>query len=157
MKEIRKLLHFVKPYWKLSVAALVLLTLVLVIDLSIPRLLQQIIDQGIKQHSMSIVLKTSAIMIGLSLLQFLIAVGNNITSIRVGEGIARDLREALFVKVQSFSYGNMDHFTTGRLMVRLSSDSAAVQRVFQISLRIGTRAPLMMIGSLILMFITNRS
>ena len=83
--------------------------------------------------------------------------GNNIFSIRVGEGVARDLREALFVKIQSFSYGNIDRFTTGRLMVRLSSDTSAVQRVFQVSLRIGTRAPLLMIGSLILMFNTNRS
>ena len=87
----------------------------------------------------------------------LLALGNNLFSIRVGEGIARDLREALFVKIQSFSYGNIDRFTTGRLMVRLSSDAGAVQRVFQVSLRIGTRAPLLMIGSLILMFSTNRS
>jgi ATP-binding cassette subfamily B protein len=86
-----------------------------------------------------------------------LALGNNLYSIRVGEGIARDLREALFVKIQSFSYGNIDHFTTGRLMVRLSSDTGAVQRIFLISLRIGTRAPLLMIGSLILMFNTNPS
>jgi ATP-binding cassette subfamily B protein len=157
MTEIRKLFHFIKPYWKLAVTALVLLTLVLFIDLSIPRLVQRIIDQGVKQNNMAIVLQTSAIMIALSLLQFLIALGNNIYSIQVGEGVARDLREALFVKIQSFSFGNIDRFTTGRLMVRLSSDATAVQRVFQVSLRIGTRAPLLMIGSLILMFSTNRS
>jgi ATP-binding cassette subfamily B protein len=155
MTEIRKLFHFIKPYWKLAVTALVLLTLVLFIDLSIPRLVQRIIDQGVKQNNMAIVLQTSAIMIALSLLQFLIALGNNIYSIQVGEGVARDLREALFVKIQSFSFGNIDRFTTGRLMVRLSSDATAVQRVFQVSLRIGTRAPLLMIGSLILMINTN--
>jgi ATP-binding cassette subfamily B protein len=157
MKEIRKLLPFVKPYWKLAVLSLVLLTSVVFIDLAIPRLIQRIIDQGVKQHSMPIVLQTSALMLVLSLLQFAIAVGNNIFSIQVGEGVARDLREALFVKIQSFSYGNIDHFTTGRLMVRLSSDATAVQRIFQVSLRIGTRAPLLMIGSLILMFQTNRA
>ena len=157
MTDIRKLLHFVKPYWLLAVVSLVMLTSVLFIDLSIPRLIQRIIDQGIKQNDMRVVIQTSAIMIGLSLLQFLIALGNNIFSIQVGEGVARDLREALFVKIQSFSYGNIDRFTTGRLMVRLSSDSTAVQRVFQVSLRIGTRAPLLMIGSLVLMFTTNRS
>ena len=113
----------------------------MIIDLSIPRLIQRIIDQGVNQHDMRVVLQTSAIMVGLSLLQFALALGNNLYSIQVGEGIARDLREALFVKIQSFSYGNIDRFTTGRLMVRLSSDTGAVQRVFQISLRIGTRAP----------------
>jgi ATP-binding cassette, subfamily B, multidrug efflux pump len=157
MKHIKKLLPFLKPYWVLAVISLVLLTAVLVIDLSIPRLIQQIIDQGVNQHNMNVVLTTSAIMIGLSLLQFMLAVGNNVYSIQVGEGIARDLREALFVKIQSFSFGNIDHFTTGRLMVRLSSDTGAVQRVFQVSLRVGTRAPLLMIGSLILMFNTNRN
>lgn len=155
MTDIRKLLHFIKPYSTLAVISLVTLTLVLFIDLSIPRLLQRIIDLGVKQNNMSVVLQTSAIMIGLSIVQFLIALMNNIFSIRVGEGVARDLREALFVKIQAFSYGNIDRFTTGRLMVRLSSDSTAVQRIFQVSLRIGTRAPLMMVGSLILMFATN--
>jgi ATP-binding cassette, subfamily B, multidrug efflux pump len=157
MKELRKLFPFVKPYSKLAILSLVLLTAVVFIDLAIPRLIQQIIDQGVKQHSMPIVLRTSALMLVLSLLQFAIAVGNNIFSIQVGEGVARDLREALFVKIQSFSYGNIDRFTTGRLMVRLSSDATAVQRIFQVSLRIGTRAPMLMIGSLILMFRTNQA
>jgi len=156
MKQIGKLLRFLKPYWQLSLLSLVLLTSLVFLDLAIPRLIQRIIDEGIKQHSMSVVLKTSALMFALSAVSALIAIGNNIYSIRVGEGVARDLREALFVKVQSFSYGNMDQFTTGRLMVRLSSDVSAVQRVFQVSLRIGTRAPMMMIGSLILMFNTSR-
>jgi ATP-binding cassette, subfamily B, multidrug efflux pump len=157
MKHIKKLLPFLKPYMSLAIWSLVMLTLVLFIDLSIPRLIQRIIDQGVTPKNMTVVLQTSAIMIVLSLLQFAIALGNNIFSIRVGEGIARDLREALFVKIQAFSYGNIDRFTTGRLMVRMSSDATAVQRVFQVSLRIGTRAPLLMVGSLILMFSTNRS
>jgi len=156
VKHVKKLLPFLKPYWKLAVLSLVLLTTVLGIDLSIPRLIQKIIDQGVNAQDMSVVLSTSALMFGLSLLQFLLAQGNNIFSIRAGEGVARDLREALFVKIQSLSYGNIDRFTTGRLMVRMSSDTAAVQRVFLIFLRIGTRAPLLMIGSLILMFNTNR-
>lgn len=157
MNHIKKLLHFVKPYWKLSVISLILLTAVVLIDLAIPRLIQEIIDLGVNQKNVNVVLQTSAIMVGLSLIQFVLAVGNNVYSIRVGEGVARDLREALFNKIQSFSFGNIDRFTTGRLMVRLSSDTGAVQRVFQVSLRIGTRAPLLMIGSLILMFSTNRN
>ncbi len=157
MNHIKKLFPFVRPYWKLAVYSLILLTTVVLIDLAIPRLIQRIIDQGVNQKDMNVVLQTSVIMVGLSLLQFALAMGNNVFSIRVGEGIARDLREALFVKIQSFSYGNIDHFTTGRLMVRLSSDTSAVQRVFQVSLRIGTRAPLLMIGSIALMFSTNRS
>jgi ATP-binding cassette, subfamily B, multidrug efflux pump len=155
MNHIRKILSFVKPYWKLAALALTLLTSLVFMDLAIPRLIEQIIDQGIKKNNLAVVVQTSLLMIGISLLSTVIAVGNNISSVRVGESVARDLREAIFLKIQKFSYGNLDHFTTGKLMVRLTSDASAVQRLVQISLRIGTRAPLLMVGSLILMFSTS--
>ena len=157
MKQIKMILPFVKPYWKRATLALILLTSLVFMDLSIPRLIQRIIDQGINQHNQSVVLQTAAIMIGISILSTIIAVGNNIFSVQVGESVARDLRDALFLKIQKYSYGNLDRQSTGQLMVRLTSDSSAVQRLVQISLRIGTRAPLLMVGSLILMFSTSPS
>ena len=157
MKDIRKILFFVKPYWKLAVLALVFLTSLVFLDLAIPRLVEQIIDQGIKQNNLQVVVQTSLIMLGISAMSTLIAIGNNYFSVRVGESVGRDMREALFIKIQNLSYGNIDRFTTGNLMVRLTSDASAVQRLVQVSLRIGTRAPLLIIGSLILMFSTSRS
>ena len=124
-------------------------------DLAIPRLIQRIIDQGINGRNMQVVISTTIIMLVISVLQTLFALANNLFSIQVGESVARDLREALFLKIQSFSFGNLDHLNTGQLMVRLSSDTTAFQRMVQVSLRIGTRAPLLMIGSLILMFVTD--
>ena len=155
MTHIKKLLHFVKPYWRRSLVSLIFLVLVIVIDLTIPRLIQHIIDQGINGRNMQVVINTTIIMVTISALQTLFAIANNLFSIQVGEGVARDLREALFLKIQSFSFGNLDHLNTGQLMVRLSSDTTAFQRMVQVSLRIGTRAPLLMIGSLILMFVTD--
>lgn len=155
MKHIRKLLHFVKPYWRRSLVSLVLLIAVVLMDLAIPRLIQRIIDQGINAGNVQVVINTTAIMLAIAAFQTLFAVGNNVLSIQVGEGVSRDLREALFLKIQSFSFGNLDHLNTGQLMVRLSSDTTAFQRMVQVSLRIGTRAPLLMIGSLILMFVTD--
>ena len=148
-------MHFVKPYWKWSITSLILLTLVVLMDLAIPRLIQRIIDQGIYQNDMQVVFTTTVMMLGISLFQILFALGNNYFSIQVGESVARDIRETLFLKIQSFSFGNLDHINTGQLMVRLSSDTNAVQRMVQVSLRIGTRAPLLMLGSLILMFVTD--
>ena len=155
MIHIQKLLHFVKPYWRRSLVSLVFLVLVIVIDLTIPRLIQRIIDQGINGGNMQVVINTTMIMLTISALQTLFAIANNLFSVQVGESVARDLREALFLKIQSFSFGNLDHINTGQLMVRLSSDTTAFQRMVQVSLRIGTRAPLLMIGSLILMFVTD--
>lgn len=155
MHPILRILHFVKPYKKLAVLALVLLTSLVFMDLAIPRLIQRIIDQGIKGKNLSVVIHTSILMLVISLLSAIIAIGNNNFSVRVGESVARDLREAVFLKIQHFSYSNLDNFSTGKLMVRLTSDASAVQRLVQISLRIGTRAPLLIIGSLILMIETS--
>ena len=145
-----------KPYRGTALVALALLATLVVFDLAIPRLIQRIIDQGIGHHDRALVLHTSLLMLGVSVLSTLIAIGNNVTSIRVGEGVARDLRRALFLKIQSFSYGNLDRQQTGQLLVRLTSDVNAVKGLVQISLRIGTRAPLMMLGSLVLMVSTSR-
>ncbi|HEX9386968.1 MAG TPA: ABC transporter permease, partial [Anaerolineales bacterium] len=135
--------------------SLVFLVAVVLMDLAIPRLIQRIIDQGINGRNMQVVISTTIIMLAISGLQTFFAIANNLFSIQVGESVARDLREALFLKIQSFSFGNLDHLNTGQLMVRLSSDTTAFQRMVQVSLRIGTRAPLLMVGSLILMFITD--
>lgn len=155
MNQLKKFYPFLKPYWFLSVVSLVLLTSQIFLDLAIPRLIQRIIDEGIAQSNAQVVAQTSLIMLVVSLATMAIAVGNSVFSIRVGEGIARDLREAIFLKIQKLSYGDLDRFTTGNLLVRLTSDAGAVQRVFQISLRVGTRAPMMMIGSLIMMVNTS--
>jgi ATP-binding cassette subfamily B protein len=154
MNQVTKLFRFLKPYWKKSIISLVLLTAVVVMDLAIPRLVQRVIDQGVNAQNMQVVVNTFFIMLGISVLDTIFAIGNNNFSVQVGEGVARDMREAIFLKIQSFSFGNLDRSQTGQLMVRLSNDSGVVQRLFQITLRIGTRAPLLMIGSIILMFNT---
>lgn len=156
MKTVFRLFVFIKPYWKRALLALVLLTSLVFLDLAIPRLIQRIIDQGIMQHNQPVVIRTALLMLGISALSTLIAIGNNITSVQVGESVARDLRDALFLKIQTFSFGNLDQLKTGQLIVRLTSDASAVQRLVQISFRIGTRAPLLMIGSLILMINTSK-
>ena len=155
MNHIRKLLPFVKPYWRRSLVALILLTSLVFLDLSIPRLIQRLIDQGILQNNQSVVIQTSLLMLGISVLSTVIAIANNNLSVQVGESVARDLRDALFLKIQTYSFGNLDRQNTGQLMVRLTSDTSAFQRLVQVSLRIGTRAPFLMIGSLILMINTN--
>lgn len=155
MYQIKKLLSFIKPYWRRSVVSLLLLVSVVIMDLTLPRLIQRVIDQGINGGNVQVVIATTLWMLAISVLQTLFALANNLFSIQVGESVARDLREALFLKIQSFSFGNLDHLNTGQLMVRLSSDTTAFQRMVQVSLRIGTRAPLLMIGSIILMFVTD--
>ncbi|MCE5264612.1 MAG: ABC transporter ATP-binding protein/permease [Deltaproteobacteria bacterium] len=155
MDQIFKLATFLKPNRMRAVCALLLLTALVFMDLAIPRLVQRIIDQGIGKNDPQVVIGTALLMLGISLLSTLFAVGNNVLSIQVAESLARDLRDALFTRIQSFSYANLDEQKTGQLMVRLTSDAQAFQRVVLVSLRIGTRAPLLMVGSLILMVSTS--
>jgi ATP-binding cassette subfamily B protein len=128
----------------------------IVLDLSIPRLIQRIIDRGIQRQDRAVVVQTALLMLGISAVSTVIAVAQNLFSVRVGEAVARDLRETLFLKIQRYSFGNLDRQKTGQLLVRLTSDVAAVKSLTQISLRIGTRAPLLMVGSLVLMISTSR-
>lgn len=155
MKEIRKIIQYVRPYKTWAILSLVTLLMMVAADLSIPRLVEEIIDQGVKQKNMNVVIHTSVIMLVISLVNTVVAVLNNIFSVRTGESVARDLRRDLFEKIQKLSYGDLDRYSTGKLMVRLTSDTAAIQRFVQVTLRIGTRAPLMMVGSLVLMFTTS--
>jgi ATP-binding cassette subfamily B multidrug efflux pump len=155
MKNILRLLPFAKTYWKSSLVCLALLTVAVGLDLSIPRLIQQLVDQGISAKNMQVVTSTSLLMLGLTLVNLVFSTGNSVLSVIVGEGIGRDMRQALFAKIQTLSFKNLDELQTGKLIVRMTSDVTQVNRLMQIMLRIGTRAPLMIAGSLILMVRTS--
>jgi ATP-binding cassette subfamily B multidrug efflux pump len=155
MKSWARLIEIWKPYRAASVSALILLSLVVAMDLAIPRMIQRIIDDGVNRGDLGVVVVTGLLMIAATILSALLSIANTILSVRVGEGFARDLRAALFNQVQRLSFGNLDRLRTGRLIVRLTSDVTMVQQVVQILIRIGTRAPLLMVGSLILMFATS--
>lgn len=155
MKKLFKLTKYLKPYTRDAVISLILLVLVVFLDLAIPRLVQRIIDDGIAQSDMSSVFRTTLLMLVISVLSTAGSIGNNFFSVRAGEGFARDLRDALFGRIQALSYGNLDRLRTGNLIVRMTSDIQALQQTFRMSMRIGLRAPLMMIGSIALMISTN--
>jgi len=155
VRDLRKLLAFVRPYRGLAALSLLALLAMVALSLALPRLVERLIDEGVRRGDLGETLRTAALMLGLSALSALATVLNSNWSIRVGESVGRDLREAAFAKILSFSHADMDRFSTGQLMVRLTSDAGAVQRLFQISLRIGTRAPLTMIGCIALMIVTS--
>jgi ATP-binding cassette subfamily B protein len=149
------MIHFVKPYWKASILALVLLVGMVAADLLIPRLTQRVIDDGVAKQDMGVILTTSLVMIGAAVLSALFAIANTVLSVRVGQGVSADLRSKLVRKVQTFSFGNLDRIQTGQLLVRATSDVNQVQMVIMMSLRILTRAPLWMIGSVIMLILTS--
>ena len=155
MKSLRRMIHFVKPYWKASILALLLLLGMVASDLLIPRLTQRVVDEGIARHDMGTIWTTSLMMLGAAVLSALFAIANTVLSVRVGQGVSADLRSKIVRKVQTFSFGNLDRIQTGQLLVRATSDVNQVQMIIMMSLRILTRAPLWMIGSIIMLILTS--
>ena len=155
MKSLRRMFHFVKPYKRNSILSMLLLLGVVIADLAIPRLTQRVINQGILKQDMRVILTTALLMLGAAVLSALFAIGNTLLSVRVAQGVGADLRSALVRKVQTFSFGNLDRIQTGQLLVRTTSDVNQVQMIVQMSLRLLTRAPLWMIGSVTMLILTS--
>jgi ATP-binding cassette subfamily B protein len=149
------MLPFVKRYRWQALGAMALLCGVVLFDLLIPRLTQRLIDQGVMQLDLRVILTTALWMLGAALLSALFAVGNTLLAVRVGQGFSADLRSALVHKVQILSFGNLDRLQTGQLLVRATSDTNQVQMIVQMSLRILTRAPLWVVGSIVMLFLTS--
>jgi ATP-binding cassette subfamily B multidrug efflux pump len=152
---MRRMLGFLEPYRRDSLLALLLVVAMTAADLMTPRLVQQIIDQGIAQQNLAVVIRTTLLMLGVGLVSAVLTVANSVLSVRVFSHFGADLRSELYRKIQSLSFGNLDHLQTGELMVRLSSDVNQVQQVVLMSLRILARAPLLLVGSFALMIITS--
>ena len=155
MKSTQKLAVFLKPYYHWALLAPLLMVLEVAMDLMQPRMIQRIVDVGIAQQDMSVVAGTGGLMIGLALIGAVGGVGCTVFAVLASQGFGTDLRDTLFRKVQSLSFGNLDDLETGKLVTRLTNDVTQVQQVVMILLRIMVRAPLMMIGSLVMAVVTS--
>ncbi len=155
MSQLKRAFSYLKPYTKEAVLSMVFLGLVVVLDLSIPRMVQTLVDQGIANQDMDLILRTSLMMIGASILSAGMMMGNTIFAVKASRGFEADIREAMFKKIQTFSFGNLDDLSSSQLLTRLTSDLNQVQRIVTMTLRVFTRAPLMMVGSLSIMWATN--
>ena len=155
MHATRKLARFLKPYWLRAILAPLLMTLEVAMDLMQPRLIQRIIDQGIAQNDLTVVLNTVAIMVVFALIGVAGGMGATVFAVRAAQGFGADLRSSLFRHVQSFSFGNLDELETGKIITRLTNDVIQVQEMVMLLLRIMVRAPLMLVGSLIMAILTS--
>jgi len=156
MQSPRQLISFLKPYWRWAVLAPLMMALEVAMDLMQPRLLQQIIDKGVARHDLPLVLHTGAWMVTLAAIGTAGGVLCGLFAVRAAQGFGTDLRRALFSKIESFAFGDLDTLDTGALITRLTNDVTQVQNLVGIVLRLMVRAPLIMIGSLIMAILTSR-
>ncbi len=155
MKYFRRILGYLRPYWVLALLAPLMMLLEVAMDLLQPRLMEQIIDVGIANMDMNLVIRTGFTMFGVALVGMVGGGLCTVFAVRAGMFVGADVRDDLFEKIQSFSFGNLDRLGTGELITRVTNDITQVQEVVMILLRIMVRAPLLVVGSLVMAIATS--
>lgn len=155
MALTRKLARLLRPYWHWTLLAPVTMLLEVATDLMQPRLIQRIVDEGIVQGSMAVVINSGLWMVGFSLIGAVGGIASTTFSVLASQGFGTDLRDALFAKMHSLSFGNLDRLGTGGLITRLTSDVSQLQQLVSMMLRVMIRAPLLIVGSLVMAILTS--
>ncbi|EWG13223.1 ABC transporter ATP-binding protein [Cytobacillus firmus] len=150
-----KVLSFLKPYRIAVAIALSLMLTELAVELIQPLLMAKIIDEGILQNDLQEILKWGGIMLAASFAAFAAGVINSFYAAHVSQSFGFDVRKSLYDKVQSFSFANFNLFPTSSLITRMTNDITQLQNTVFMSLRIMMRAPLLIIGGLIMAFVVD--
>ncbi|MEI6157038.1 MAG: ABC transporter ATP-binding protein [Atribacterota bacterium] len=145
-----KLLKYLKPYWRMVLLAPLLMIVEVICDLLQPTLLAKILDNGVAQMDIPYIIRTGALMIGITLVGMGGGMGCVTTSSVASQSFGTDLRSDVFKKIQQFSFANLDQLKTSSLITRLTNDITQIQMLVLMSLRIMVRAPLLCIGGIIM-------
>ena len=155
MNHLRRAFRFVVPYrWEL-VGCLITVILPVAMELVVPRMLQYIVDKGIVARSFDVILRGSLVMLGSALVGAIATLAQGWFRARLSQGVAFDMRNALFAHIQSLSFVDLDRMQTGELMTRLSSDVDVVRMFTSAGIALLLRAVLMIIGAVIMLVLTD--
>ena len=155
MKSLIRTFKFMLPYRGYLFFGFWATVLPVAMELSVPRLLQFMIDEGIRPRSMDIILQGALMMFGAAMIGAVSTLGQGYCRAVVSQGLAFDIRHALFRHIQSLSFANLDQMQTGRLMTRVSSDVDVVRMFSSAGLALLLRVILMIVGSMIMLLLTD--
>ena len=154
---IKRLAAYVRGYQKETVLSPIFITLEVILDIFIPLYMGSLIDYGIDKGDMGYVLKMGLFLIFLCLASLVCgALSGRYASI-ASVGFGANLRHAMFHRVQSYSFSNIDKFSSSSIVTRLTTDVSRIQNAFMMIIRIAVRSPVMLISSVIMAFRINRS
>lgn len=149
---IKKLASQIKEYKKTAAVTPVLVLLEVVMEILIPLIMAELIDNGIDGGSMPQIIKYGIMLIVAAVLALIFGIAAGRTAAVASAGFAKNLRGAMYDHVQEFSFANIDKFSTASIVTRLTTDVTNVQMAFQMCIRIAARAPGMLIFALIASF-----
>ena len=142
----------IRQYKKDALLSPMYTTLCVVLEILIPYLTASIIDKGIAVGDMEHVAKIGSLMAVMAVLAMFCGMRAGIHSARASTGLAANLRESMFGRIQDYSFSNIDRFSTAGLVTRLTTDVTNIQNAFQMILQICTRAPVTLIVALFMAF-----
>ena len=141
---------YVKPYWKYFVLGPLCMIIEVLGEIIMPKLYAEILNRGVETHNVGYIVVTCLLMILTAVLMMGGGVGGAWFGAKASVNFASDLRQDVYDKIQSFSFANIDKFSTGSLVTRLTNDVTQLQNFVNMLLRMFLRAPGMMIGALIM-------
>ena len=152
---IRTLLKEVKEYKTASIATPIFMILEVLFETLIPFLMASIIDKGVNTGDIHHIYKVGGIMIVAAFLGLLAGMAGGRYGAKASTGFAKNLRNAMFDRIQTYSFANIDHFSTAGLVTRLTTDVTNVQNAYQMMLRMMMRAPASMVCAMVMALAIN--
>ncbi len=145
----------IKEFKKASIVTPLFMIGEVIMEMIIPLLMASIIDDGVNAGNMQHIYKIGGLMLIAALLGLVFGVGGGVFGAKASSGFARNLRRAMYEKIQTFSFSNIDKFNTSGLVTRLTTDVTNVQNAYQMILRMCMRAPISLIIAMIMSFLIS--
>ncbi len=153
----RHILRCTKEYKKPAFLTVGLMVLEVIIECLIPFITADLINKISDGVDMAVIIRTGILLIVMAILSLCCGGGAGFTSARAAAGFAKNLRRDIFYKIQTFSFSNIDKFSSSSLVTRLTTDVTNVQMAFLMTIRTAARAPLMLIFSIVMAYILGGS
>ncbi len=150
-----RLMRYLKPYWYFALLSPLVMAGEVIFDLFQPKLMSGIVDEGVLNGNMQVILSTGLLMLLFTFLGGLCGVGGAAFGTAAAQNFGNDLRKDVFSRVMHLSLSQTDDFTTGSLVTRLTNDITAVQELVSMALRMFVRAPMSFIGGIVMALSLN--
>ena len=152
---MNKLKPYLKPYLKEMILAPLFKLFEAILELLVPLVMAVIIDKGIGNGDTALILQQGAILIGLGIVGVVVSITAQYFAAKAATGFTADVRQALFSKIQYFSFSQLDAIGNDTLLTRLTSDMNLVQSGLNIALRLLLRSPFIVVGAIVMAFVVN--
>ena len=155
MKSLRIIGKELREFRLVSILTPVFMIMEVIVETLVPLLMARIIDEGVGQGNMDAIVRNGTMMLVLALIGLIMGIAGGFSGVRASTGLARNLRKAMFDRIQTYSFANIDKFSPSGLVTRLTTDVTNIQNAFLMLLRMFVRAPFSMICAMVMAYRIN--